>query len=183
MGRYVPEPVPEITPENTIELRRYLDQELNRISESVNQKVDRAYAGIFMTVTPKTISPLTSTPVLFDIFDIVTPAAPDGVEGFPSLGSLVVLSGGAYAFNFSTEVINIPPNATYGFLLAKNGVSTGLGGEIAPSNQTDNVQIAFTILSNAQKGDVYTMLINSSSNTDAEISGAEFGTSRVSEEQ
>ena len=182
MARYTPEPVPDIQ-DNVQELRRYLDQELNRISESVNQKVDRAYGGIFQTVSPKIISPLDLNFVLFDTFDIVTPARPDGVEGFPALGSLVVLSGGAYEFSFSTSIGNIPPNAEYALLLAKNGVSTGLGGTVEPSNQTDNVTVAFTILSNAQKGDVYTMLINSVTNTDAEITGSEFGTSRVSEEQ
>ena len=83
MARYVPEPVPNFEDDDQ-ELRRYLDQELNRIGESVNQKVDRAYGGIFQTVAPKTISPLTAAPVLFDVFDIVTPARPDGVEGFPS---------------------------------------------------------------------------------------------------
>ena len=182
MPRYVPEPVPEIA-DDAQELRRYLFQELDRISESVNQKVDRAYGGIFQTAALVIISPLTPAPVLFNPFDIVTPERPDGVLGAPTLGSLAVLSGGAFQMSFSASVVNIPPNAEYGFLLAVNGVSTGLGGEIAPSNQTDNVLIGINLLVNAQKGDIFTMLINSDTSTDAQIEGAEFSLARVSEEQ
>lgn len=181
MPRYVPEPIP--LSEEPDALRRYIDVELHRLSEAVNLKVDRAYGGIFQTTALVIISPLTSTPVLFDPFDLVTPERPDGVLGAPSLGSLAVLSGGAYQMSFSTSVVSIPPNAEYGFLLALNGVSTGLGGEIAPSNQTDNVLLGVNILVNALKGDIFTMLINSSTNTDAEIEGAEFSMNRVSEEQ
>lgn len=181
MGRYIPEPTPVGT--DVTELQRYIGQELQRIADSVNIKVDRAYGGIFQTTALVIISPLTAAPVLFDVFDIVTPERPDGVEGLPAQGSLIVLSGGAYQMAFSTSVVNIPVNATYGFLLAKNGVSTGLGGEINPSNQTSNVLIGVNILVNAQKGDVFTMLINSDTNDDAEITGAEFSMTRVSEEQ
>ena len=185
MPRYVPEPVPSFSEDTRAkqELRRYLIQELDRISEAVNQKVDRAYGGIFQTTALVVISPLTSAPVLFDPFDVVTPERPDGVLGLPAAGSIAVLSGGAYMMAFSTSVVNILPNAEYGFLLAKNGVSTGLGGEINPSNQTTNVLLGVNILVNAQKGDIFTMLINSASNDDASITGAEFSMSRVSEEQ
>ena len=182
MPRYVPDPIPDLEDE-TQEFRRYIAQELNRLSEAVNVKVDRAYGGIFQSTALVIISPLTPAPVLFDPFDVVTPERPDGVLGIPAGGTLAVLSGGAYMMSFSTSVVNIPPNAEYGFLLAKNGVSTGLGGEIAPSNQTDNVLIGVNILVNAQKGDVFTMLINSDTNTDAVIEGAEFSMNRVSEEQ
>jgi len=182
MPRYVPEPVPDFE-DDTQELRRFLDQELHRVSVSVNQKTDRAYGGIFQTAGIVTISPLTVTPVLFNPFDTFTPTRPDGVQPVPASGTLVVLSGGAYQFIFSTNVVNILPNAVYGFLLAKNGVSTGLGGEVAPSNQTETFTVSFNILSNADKGDIYTMLINSSTNSDADVAGSEFSTSRVSEEQ
>ena len=181
MPRYTPEPVP--LSDEPAPFRRYIDQELTRIAEALNVKVDRAYGGIFQTTATVIISPLDVNPVLFDPFDTVTPERPDGVLGIPSLGTLAVLSGGAYQMSFSTSVVNIPPNAEYGFLLAKNGVSTGLGGEIAPSNQTDNVLLGVNILVNTLKGDIFTMLINSSTNTDAEIEGAEFSMNRVSEEQ
>lgn len=182
MPRYIPEPVPDIE-DDTQELRRYLGQELLRISESVNVKVDRSYGGIFQTINPIIITPLDINPVLFSAFDIVTPERPDGVIGIPAAGTIAVLSGGAYMINFTTTVINILPNAEYGFLLAINGVSTGLGGLISPSNQTETVTVSFNILSNADKGDVYTMLINSPSNNDAAVEGSEFSAQRVSEEQ
>ena len=181
MPRYVPEPTP--TGDSLAELQRYIDQELQRISESVNVKVDRAYGGIFQTAGSFVFSPLTPAGELFNPFDVATPQAPDGVQPVPVSASLVVLSGGAYNFSFATQVINIPPNAEYGFLLAKNGVSTGLGGVVAPSNQTESVTVAFSILVNAQKGDLYTMLINSPTSTNAEVIGSEFSTNRVSEEQ
>ena len=180
MPKYVPEPTP--TSDDLAELQRYIDIELHRISDALNIKVDGAYGGIFQTSAQVIISPLDINPVLFDPFDITTPEILDGVEGFPTAGSLVVLTGGAFMISFSTSVVSIPPNAEYGFLLALNGVSTGLGGEIAPSNQTDNVLLGVTILFNASKGDVLTMLINSSTNTDAVIEGAEFSINRVSEE-
>ena len=182
MPRYIPEPVPDFADDEQ-ELRRYLTQELFRISESVNQKTDRSYGGIFQTINPVVISPLDINPVLFSAFDIVTPETPDGVIGLPAAGTIAVLSGGAYMMQFTTTVINILPNAEYGFLLAINGVSTGLGGVISPSNQTETVTVAFNILSNAVKGDVYTMLINSPSNNDAVVEGSEFSANRVSEEQ
>jgi len=181
MPRYVPEPTP--SGDSLPELQRYIDQELQRISEAVNVKTDRAYGGIFQNPGTVLVSPLTSTPVLFDPFDIVTPQRPDGIEGVPAQGSLVVLSGGAYQISFSTQVINIPPNAEYGFLLALTGVSTGLGGVVEPSNQTQTITMTLSILFNAQKGDTLTMLINSATNTDAIVSGSEFSATRISEEQ
>lgn len=190
MPKYIPEPTPtiEVIDEQGVEykairdLQRYIDVELRRISESINVKVDGAYGGIFQTTAQVIISPLDINPVLFDPFDTTTPEILDGVEGFPAQGSLVILTPGAFQVSFSTSVVNIPPNAEYGFLLALNGVSTGLGGEIAPSNQTDNVLLGINILFNTTKGDVLTMLINSSTDTDAVIEGAEFSVNRVSEE-
>lgn len=182
MPRYVPEPVPDFL-DDTQELRRYLFQELDRLSESVNQKVDRSYGGILQDVGVFIFSPLTPTPELFDPFDFATPARPDGVLPIPAGGTLVPLSSGAYLFQFHTTVINIPPNAEYGFLLAKNGISTGLGGVVNPSNQTETADVNFNILDNSLKGDVYTILINSPSSTDCQVTGSEFNTNRVSEEQ
>ena len=182
MPRYVPEPTPDFE-DDTQELRRYLQQELSRVSESVNLKVDRAYAGIFQTAGIATITPLTATPVLFDVFDAVLPATPDGVEGVPASASLITLSGGAYQMVFSTSVVNIGANESWGFLLARDGVSTGLGGTINPSNQTGTVPINFNILVNSDKGTVWTILINSTTNSDADVQGSEFSATRVSEEQ
>ena len=179
MSRYHPEPVPEVR-DNPDELRRYIDQELNRIAEVVNVKVDRSFGGLFQT-TEFTFSPLTPTPELFDAFDEVIPAVPDGVAGVAQLGTLVVLTGGTYLISFTTTVINILPNAEYGFLLALNGASTGLGGTIEPSNQTEIVTIGFNILFTADKGDVFTMLINSPTSDDATVVNSEFIASRVSE--
>lgn len=182
MPRYIPEPVPDFE-DDTQELRRYLNQELHRISSSVNQKTDRAYGGIFQGPGTFIFTPLTPTPELFTAFDFITPETPDGV--FPSilLASLAMLSGGAYQVNFTTTVIAIPPNAEYGFLLALNGASTGIGGTIEPSNQTEIATVAFTFLFNATKGDIFTMLINSPTSTAAEVTGSEFSATRVSEEQ
>ena len=182
MPRYVPEPVPDFE-DDTQELRRYLNQELHRLSTAVNQKVDRAYGGLFQGPGIITITPLTAIPVLFDAFDGFIPESPDGVVGDVALGSIAVLSGGAYLIQFTTTIVNIAPNAEYGFLLALNGVSTGLGGNIEPSNQTEIVTLAFNILFNATKGDIFTMLINSLSNSAADCTGSEFLANRVSEEQ
>ena len=180
--RYSPEPVPDFE-DDTQELRRYLFQELDRISEAVNQKTDRAYAGIFQGAATIIISPLTPVQILFDVFSEVTPEQPDGVEGIPADGSLTVLSGGAFNMSFSVSIGNIPPNAEYEFELAVNGVGTGRGGEVEPSNQTDAVLVGVSILINAQKGDIFTILISSATSSDAEIDGSEFSMSRVSEEQ
>ena len=181
MPRYVPEPTP--SGDSLAELQRYIDQELQRVSESVNVKVDRAYGGIFQNPGIEIITPLTPAFVLFNPFDFLTPARPDGIEGRPAQGSLIVLSGGAYQLSFATVVVNIPPNAEWGFELAINGVSTGLGGVITPSNQTETVSLYFNILVNAQKGDVATILINSPTSTDCQVTGSEFSATRVSEEQ
>ena len=179
MPRYVPEPTP--TSDDLAELQRYIDVELRRISEAVNIKVDGAYAGLFQT-DPFTFSPLTPTPELFAAFDIVVPERPDGVIGSPAQGSLLVLTPGNFMISFTTTVVNIPPNAEYGFLLALNGVSTGLGGVIEPSNQTSAVTVSFQIIFNVVKGDLVTMLINSVTSTDAEVINSQFMISRVSEE-
>ena len=83
--------------------------------------------------------------------------------------------------SFTTTVIDILPNSAYGFLLALNGVSTGLGGTIEPSNQTEQVTVSFNILFDAVKGDFLTMLINSVTNSDATVVNSEFIATRVSE--
>lgn len=178
MPNYQPEPVPRL--DDIHELQRYIDQELNRIAATLNIKTERSYGGIFQT-SPVTISPLTATPVLFNPFDAVIPEQPDGVEGVPASGSLIILTGGTYLIAFTTTVIDILPNAAYGFLLALNGVSTGLGGTIEPSNQTEQVTVSFNILFDAAKGDILTMLINSTTNSDATVVNSEFIATRVSE--
>lgn len=180
MPRYIPEPTP--TSDDVHELQRYINQELRRISDTVNLKVDGAYGGIFQAPGIFVVAPLTITPVLFDPFTFVIPERPDGVTGDPALGSLQILTPGNYMFSFTTTVVNIGPNEQWGFLLAKNGVSTGLGGEITPSNQTESVTVGFNIIDHADKGDIYTMLINSVTNSDADVSGSEFICNRVSEE-
>lgn len=181
MPRYTPEPVPDFADDEQ-ELRRYLQQELGRLSEAVNQRVDRAYGGLRQDGTT-ILSPLTAAPVLFDPFTDQTPQRPDGVEGDIVAASLSVLSGGAYMFSFGTTISSIPPNAQYDFFLALNGVQTGLGYTVDPSNQTEAATVDLNLLVNAQKGDTFTVLISSVTNTDAEVSASSFSAARVSEEQ
>jgi len=180
MGKYVPEPTP--VSDNLGELQRYIDVELRRISDALNVKVDGAYGGIFQSPGVFVISPLTPAPVLFDPFDILTHEKLDGVEGLPASGSLIILTAGSFMVQFATTIVNILPNAEYGFLLALNGVSTGLGGVVNPSNQTDTVTLGFNILITLAKGDVLTMLVNSDSSNDLSVINSEFITNRVSEE-
>lgn len=179
MPKYIPEPTP--TSDDLAELQRYIDVELHRISASINVKVDGAYGGLFQTVD-FLFSPLTPAVELFTAFDIVIPERPDGIVGDPALASLLVLTPGSYLISFTTTVVNIAPNAEYGFLLALNGVSTGLGGVIEPSNQTEAVTVAFEIIRDTLKGDLYTMLINSPTSSDADVRNSQFIMNRVSEE-
>ncbi len=180
MPRYIPEPVP--SGDNLSELQRYIDAELNRISAAINVKVDGAYGGIFQVPGIKVISPLTAAFQLFDVFDITIPQKLDGVLGAPLLGSLQILTPGSFQFQFETTVVNIPPNAEYEFRLALNGVATELGGVINPSNQTQTVSLGFTLLFIAEKGDIFTIVVNSTTNTDLSVSGSDFSCNRVSEE-
>lgn len=193
MGKYVPEPTPVIEepPDGGVEnvehraireLQRYINQELGRISDSVNVKVDGAYGGLFQIGPSIIITPLTAAPVLFDAYTDVIPERPDGIVASAALGSLGILTPGSFILQFTTTIINILPNAEYAFLLALNGASTGLGGVVEPSNQTEQHTVAFNILFDATKGDIFTMLINSVSNNDAEVINSEFIASRVSEE-
>lgn len=180
MPKYVPEPTP--TSSDLAELQRYIDVELRRISDALNVKVDGAYGGLFQVGGAITITPLTATPVLFDAYTDVIPEKPDGIVGSAALGSLVILTPGSFIIQFTTTIIDILPNAEYGFLLALNGASTGLGGVVEPSNQTEQATVSFNILFDAAKGDVLTMLINSVTNNDAVVINSEFIASRVSEE-
>ena len=180
MPKYVPEPTP--TSDDLAELQRWLDVELHRISEAVNVKVDGAYGGLFQAPGTIIISPLTPTPVVFDAFTDVVPERPDGIIGDPALASLQVLTPGSFIISFTTTLINILPNAEWGFLLALNGVSTGLGGVTSPSNQTESITVSFNILFTAAKGDLFTMLINSPTSNAASVINSEFLMNRVSEE-
>jgi len=180
MPRYVPEPVPAPT-EDGQPLRRYIDVELRRISEALNLKVDRAFGGLSQSPGVVVITPLDSTFILFEAFDTALPARPDGVD--PSIGgaSLTILSGGIYNFSFSTSVVAIGNNNAWSFFVARNGVSTGFGGEIDPSNQTDTVIVGFSVIAQADRGDVFTIIVNSPSNDDLSVRGSEFIAQRISE--
>ena len=88
----------------------------------------------------------------------------------------------SFIVNFTTTVVNIPPNAEWEFLLAVNGVETGLGGSVEPSNQTETVTISFNIITLAQKGDFLTIVVNSPTSNDLQVISSEFIAHRVSEE-
>ena len=180
MPRYIPEPTP--TSDDIAELQRYIDQELQRISDAVNVKVDGAYGGIFQDPGLAIITPMTPAFVLFDVFDVVIPVRPDGIIGDPALASIQVLTPGSFIVNFTTTVVNIPPNAEWEFELAANGVGTGLGGVVEPSNQTETVTISFNIIVLATKGDFLTIVVNSPTSTALNVVSSEFIAHRVSEE-
>ena len=181
MPKYVPEPVPQS--DNIQELQRYIDVELRRISDAVNVKVDGAYGGLFQSGAPATIVGL--DPVTWELFNPYTtdiPETPDGVQPDLASGSLVILTPGNYIIAFTTTIIDILPNEEWEFNLALNGAATGLGGVVAPSNQTEIYTVSFNIIFNASKGDVLTIVVRSATSLDVTVAGSEFMANRVSEE-
>lgn len=178
MGRYVPEPVP--TGDDREANVAFLTAELHRISEAINVKVDRAYGGMFQT-TPFTVLLPDTSQVLFDPYDIEIPERPDGVVSDASLGSIAVLTGGAFMVSFTTTVVNIAQNEEWEFSLFKNSIDTTLGASLTPSNQTELMSIGFNIIDNADRGDIYTIVIESPTSSDCDVTNSEFIANRVSE--
>ena len=179
MPKYIPEPTP--TSDDIAALQRYIDVELRRIAEALNVKTDGAYGGLLQT-DPFTPLPLTPAPVLFNPWDIALPERPDGVILLPLLGSITPITPGVFLLSFTTTVIDILPNDEFAFLLTINGVPSPLGANVDPSNQTEIVTVSFEVLFQAQKGDIFTIFVNSDTSSSLTVTGSEFIMHRVSEE-
>jgi hypothetical protein len=162
----------------------YLLREFQKISDTINEKVDASYGGLYQA-DGQFLVPTTPVPSLFNPWDTITPVRkePEGVEPSIADGSLTILTPGVYTGLFMSTTFSTPLGADWIFQFAINGVPGIAFAEIDPSNQTDHVTVSISGIFKAFRGDVLTILISSvgSDTWDAEV--GEFHLFRISPEQ
>ena len=140
---------PGLVPNNPGELRRFLQDELDRIAFALNGSIKAGYGGVASS-EPVELS-LSETPVLFDVYGKTTPARPLGVEPDDTDGSITALDAGVYFIGFTGTVSNLP-NATLAIEFRINDVAVRTI-VVDPSNQTFLTTVSYNSFARLERGD------------------------------
>jgi hypothetical protein len=177
---YVPNLIPQ--GEDIHDLQRFLEEELKRISYSIQGASVMAAYGALTQGTPSTgVANVIPEPI--DTWDGYKPAIMNRIELAPDGQGLIVEETGVYFLNAQVNVI-INSGRFYTMTIYKNNMPTDISFSWDTSNQTDAITETITAMGEMERGDEVSLWV--SANIDGstfDIVSAIFNLFRISELQ
>ncbi len=177
---------PQDVQEQLLDLERFLEEELGRISTAMRFAVVQAAYGA-LEVDPAALDqPLVDgVPTVVEGFNSFAPSVPNRVTADFSVGeSLVPEEGGIYQV-LANLTVNISSGTAYTLTAFVNGTPSGVFTTVDASNQTASIQLTLYGMIALNPGDTVTLVVLASGPGGPhtfQIDSAVYGLTRISEE-
>jgi hypothetical protein len=177
---------PQDVQEQLLDLERFLEEELGRVSTAMRfAVVQAAYGALTVDPGPAPDQPLVDgVPSAVEGFNNFTPSVPNRVTAQQAPDSLIPEEGGIYQVMATLAVI-ISSGTEYSLTAFINGTPSGVFARVDTSNQTTSISLVLYGMIALNPGDIVTLVAVATGPGGPHtfiIESAVFSLTRVSEE-